>query len=399
LDPADIEDYEVAELTSKLIEARSPNPPGDVTAAADVALAYLGAHGLAHRLVRPASDRLNLLASVEATTPGPHVVLSGHLDTFPLSPGQQARASAPDAPPAVYGRGASDMKGGVAAFLVLLRHFARHRDDWAGRLTLCLVCDEETFGPHGIRSLLGDQSLFEADAVLTSEPSGRGMIRHGERGPVWGTVVFGGTPGHGAYSASGETNVIVRAGRFCDDLTVKFAGAFPRPTADTPVSGPGPEFHPGGDSVSLNVGTIEGGTKLNTKPSSCSVEIDVRVPVGVPALQTAEWLAQLATEHGGNYRPLVVCDGNVTDPSDSLFVAMAGAIRVETGLTAGLEVALGSTDARHWRRRGIPVAQYGADPLAQAMPDEHVPVHELGEIARVHARTAAALLTTEQMRS
>jgi acetylornithine deacetylase/succinyl-diaminopimelate desuccinylase-like protein len=105
------------------------------------------------------------------------------------------------------------------------------------------------------------------------------------------------------------------------------------------------------------------------------------------------WLTDLASEYGGTYQPSVVSEANASDPRGRVFTEMAAAVKVETGIQAEFEIALGTTDGRHWRRRGVPVAQYGADPLAQGTPGEHVSVTELGEIARVHARTALALLS------
>lgn len=386
----DVDAEEVGDLAWRMVRAASPNPPGGVNEVARVVTDYLDAQGLGHRHQRVASDRVNLVCTVESGRPGPHLVLSGHLDTFPHSAGQRlGRAVGPEGA-MVRGRGIADMKGGVAGFLVVLRALSRAGQPWRGRVTAVLVCDEETFGPHGARRLLLDRSLLDVDAVLTAEPSGRGRIRHGERGPVWGTVTFTGPAGHAAYATGTPSNPIEQAAAFAASVRAQFARAFPTADSSPPVL-PAPEAL----DASITVSTVHGGSKVNTHPPDCAVEVDVRVPLGVPSAAIVDWMTAYAHRCGGTYRCDVAADASTSDPEAPLFAAMREAVRVETGLQPVLETARGSTDGRLWRRHGVPVAQYGADPLMQATADERVSVHELGEIARVHARTAWTLLTDE----
>lgn len=370
-----IEATDVARLASGLMAAASPNPPGDVTAAASVATAHLDAHGIAYRRTQPVAGWWNITSSIEGNGPGPRMMFSGHLDTFPLLPGQRSGTSGE--PKRVYGRGAVDMKGGVAALLSAYSALNATRQHWPGSVGLCLVCDEETFGPHGARSLQQSWPGFAADAALSAEPSGRGVVRYGERGFVWGQATFAGDPGHAAY-ASPANNAIVRTGRFLSALAEWVE-----------TLAPGAE---GAHRPTLNVGTIRGGEKLNLQPSSCTAEIDLRVPFGIEAPPLADAIARIAVDFDGTFTLTHCYEANASDTAHPLFSAMSAAIKDVTGSDATFTLGLGCTDNRLWRGMGTPVGVYGGEPTLQGKVDEWIGFDELGEIARVHAQTTARFL-------
>src|SRR6185312_17393515 len=98
----------------------------------------------------------NLVARVGGAGPGRRLVFNGHLDTYPL--GDPAswtfRPTGEATGDRLYGRGASDMKGGIAASIVALAVLARHRDLWNGEAVLALAGDEESMGPLGTAHLI-----------------------------------------------------------------------------------------------------------------------------------------------------------------------------------------------------------------------------------------------------
>lgn len=390
LAPYGIRAHDIARLAADLIDAPSPNPPGDVRAALGVVSSFLDARRIPYRRIQSAVGLWDVVATVEGGRPGPRVMMSGHLDTFPfpLTAGRQPSGpnsrswGGPGKGDRVFGRGAVDMKGGVAALLSAFASLAPHAADLHGRLSICLVCDEETFGPHGARLVKRRWPHFAADAVLSGEPSGRGAIRHAERGFAWGTAYFPGDPGHAAY-ASASGNPIVRAGRFVDALA-SWVEALPQ------ASDPDPARRP-----TLNVGTIRGGEKLNLQPAFCTVEVDLRVPYGMTAAPLLPEIASRAERFGGRYTPTHAYDPSITDTGHPLVQAMAAAVREHVGLDARFTLGLGATDGRLWRAMGAPVAVYGSEPTLQGRPDEAVGVEELGEMGRVHAATALRLLSGE----
>src|ERR1700719_4663067 len=146
---------ELVDLTRRLVAAASPNPPCDVTQAAAAFLHTID--GVAVERFEPAPGIVNTVARIAGGRPGRRLVFNGHLDTFPI--GEDLGWSVPPlagvlADGRLYGRGVSDMKGGIAASLVAARVLAAHRESWPGEIVLTLAGDEENMGSLGTRWLL-----------------------------------------------------------------------------------------------------------------------------------------------------------------------------------------------------------------------------------------------------
>src|SRR5215204_4426956 len=133
--------------TRRLIAAASPNPPGDVTAAAAVAADLLATiSGARVRRYESAPGIVNLVAVVDSGRPGRRLCFNGHLDTFPI--GEDLGWTVPPLggdlrDGRLYGRGVSDMKGGIAASLLAVRAVGCRADAWAGQIVITLAGDEE----------------------------------------------------------------------------------------------------------------------------------------------------------------------------------------------------------------------------------------------------------------
>src|SRR5690625_599726 len=113
---------ELQELAQNLVDAESPNPPGDVRLPLEVAAKYFDKYEIPYARVSidPENKKVNLVARVIGAHPGPHLVLNAHLDVFPDSAGQKkstavTAATATKKSHHVVGRGAVDMKSGAAA--------------------------------------------------------------------------------------------------------------------------------------------------------------------------------------------------------------------------------------------------------------------------------------------
>ena len=126
-------DGELISLLSDLLKIPSDNPPGDTTALANFIIQYLDGFGVKGEVIVTKPGIANVVATIGEGSP--HLVLNGHLDTFPAEVGEEWSV-----PPysglvrdgRVYGRGAGDMKGGLAA---LLYSFARiSKTDFKGKL-------------------------------------------------------------------------------------------------------------------------------------------------------------------------------------------------------------------------------------------------------------------------
>src|SRR5690625_4114896 len=141
-----IPSQELQELAQNLVDAESPNPPGDVRLPLEVAAKYFDKHEIPYARVSidRENKKVNLVARVIGAHEGPHLVLNAHLDVFPDSAGQEksaqqtsagaSTATATETPAAsqksdhVVGRGAVDMKSGAAVFMVVMRLLNRSEE-------------------------------------------------------------------------------------------------------------------------------------------------------------------------------------------------------------------------------------------------------------------------------
>ena len=179
---------DVAVLCAELVRIPSGNPPGDTGPIADLIEARLKVNaGIACRRVVAKPPAVNLIAKLKHSRPGRHLVINGHLDTFPV--GETTGWTQDPLGGAVvgnrlYGRGSSDMKAGLAVGVMTLLLLAKHRDALAGELTLALVGDEETGGLWGTQYLLANEPDTVGDAMLSADAGSPDVLRFGEKGQL-----------------------------------------------------------------------------------------------------------------------------------------------------------------------------------------------------------------------
>ena len=394
----------VAELALRLVRAASPNPPGSTSDAADVAAAILKEHVPDAEIVRhePAPGIVNLAARIHGRGPGPRVIFNGHLDTYPVGAPEDWTVD----PSGVldgdrlYGRGASDMKGGIAAAILAFAALAKVRSHWCGELVLTLAGDEETMGPLGTRWLMDNLPWATGDAVLIADAGSPQVLRFGEKGFLWVEVVASGRPAHGAHVHRGD-NAIDRLRAALDRLsrlpdlvfdtpsTVREAIAASKPISE-PLAGVGEAEVLG--RCTVNIGQIQGGTSPNLVPARASAALDIRIPVGLSIKTVEEALTRALDEPGLSYQVMRRFAPNYTDPSHPLVVSCAAAARAVTGAPVAVNMRVGGSDARWFRMAGLPTVVYGPTPHGMGGPDEFVLVSDLDQVARVHALTAFDLL-------
>ena len=235
----------------------------------------------------------NIVATFEAGHPGRHLVLNGHIDVFPVADDGLGWTRDPWGGELVdgkiYGRGVADMKCGTSASIWTYIYLSRMKDQLNGRLTLTAVSDEETFGPYGARYLMEHHPEVHGDALLNGEPSSPFSVRFGEKGPLWleFTVIDGrrarrlharyGSATKIAMSLAGRLEELTAIRPELSDNIFRAVDAG-RSTMDRAMGkGAGAIV----DKVTLNIGTIKGGVKVNMVPSSATFEADIRLPLGV----------------------------------------------------------------------------------------------------------------------
>jgi len=394
------------EMTQALVRVASPNPPGDTTAVANVTHTLLAAiPGVEIRRVEPQPGIVSLIARVRANSPGRRLIFIGHLDSFPLGDG--AGWIAPPLSGALhdgrlYGRGVSDMKGGVACSILAAALLAEVPQAWSGEVVLTLAGDEENMGSLGTGHLLERVPEAKGDANICGDVGSPMVVRFGEKGLLWIEVEARGAAAHGAHVHKGvnaidRLRVALDRVKDLERLPVEAPASLTRAIAAArPVS---EELSGSGEAetlsrVTVNIGTIEGGVSPNLVPTHALARVDIRLPVGITTSVLEDRLnAWLAPLDGVTWRALRRFEPNFTDPGHEIVARVRAAAEEVLGMAPAVNMRVGGSDSRWYRMHGVPTVVYGLTPFNMGGPDEHILVDELKAVAKVHALAAFDFLT------
>lgn len=394
------------ELTQRLVRIASPNPPSDTVEIADVAEGLLTAiPGLELTRIEPARRVVSLVGRIRGNGPGRRLIFNGHLDTFPVGEdlgwtvnplGGQIKDGK------IYGRGVSDMKGGLACSILAASLLARHAEAWSGEIVLTLAGDEENMGSLGTGFLLDRVPQAKGDANICGDVGSPMVVRYGEKGLYWLEVEAVGRPSHGAHVHKG-INAIDRLRAALDQIkrleslpvnapkvigrTIEQARAI-----SEPLSGAGESEVL--QKVTVNIGTISGGISPNLVPTRATAELDIRLPVGVTTALLDDklhgWLSPL---EGVSWRVRRRFEPNYTDPDHEIVRCVVRAAQEAMGRTPAINMRIGASDSRWYRQHGVPTVVFGLTPHNMGGPDEYILVDELRSVAKVHTLAAYDFLS------
>jgi len=401
----EIRDREVLDLACRLVKIPSENPPGDVGEVAAFIEEYLSSAGIGVERHEPAPGKISLIARIGRDS-GRELVFNGHMDVVPA--GDRSRwgfdpflGEVRDG--YLLGRGASDMKGGLAGMVYAFLKLADHEDQLNGRLTLTCVPDEETGGEYGTGYLVSRNIAIGSSAVI-AEPTGIGFIDIGQKGALWLRVTVYGRPAHGSLSPYAGESAILKAADLIRELLTSITKLSPRIPGDLKpiiresreaaerllgIRGVGKII----DHATINFGVIRGGTKINVVPESCEVEVDIRVPIGLTTDQIASRVEEVVSRYGGEVVYLQRSQPNYTSPNSEIVKIAAKNVERLTGVSPRLFVQWASSDARFYRMRGVPTIHYGPAELHTIHGyDERVRADEVVKACKVYAGIAADYL-------
>jgi len=265
---------DAVQLTKDLLHFDTVNPPGQERDCAHMAGRLLESWGFAVQFSEFEKDRTSVIARAGGSDAKPPLCLTGHLDVVPL--GTRKWSKDPFAGEAqgdmLYGRGASDMKAGVAAMLVAARSFAKKLNNTPG-LVLVLTASEEN-GCVGSRHLaMLPELMGKAGAIVVGEPtSNYPMVGH--KGSIKFHASFNGVSAHGSMPQLG-VNAIYKAAKAIAKLEEFQFGVKEHPVMGLPT---------------MNVGTVEGGSGVNLVPDLARIGVDIRT---VPGTDHKALLARL----------------------------------------------------------------------------------------------------------
>lgn len=392
---------ELFELCSHLVQIPSENPPGDTSKLATFIRDHLTARGIAVEWHEPMAGRPNLVATIGSGTP--NVVLSGHLDEFPAGQGwTRPPFSGAIEDGRIWGRGAGDMKAGLATALTIASLVRELDIQLAGRLTLAFASDEETGGAWGTQWLLANVPAVRGDACLIGESSGTWSAGIGEKGVLWLRLRASGVSGHAAYRQGTSAVAAVRGALAAIEPMHGRRGRADKAVARVIAGQRGAAERRWGrgtgrlaDTVTLSVGTLEGGGQVNLIPAAALAEVDFRVPPGLTTAAVegeARRRIKQATRGKVEVDVFNQCDPYVTPPEATLVeLVLANAKQLNRRRVLPV-VRLGYTDGRFFRRAGIPTVVYGPAVSNMGGPDEYIETADLLEVAAVHAGAVLDML-------
>lgn len=327
-------------------------------------------------------DVENLYARAGAS--GPNLCFAGHTDVVP--PGNLAAWSVPPFAAVIrdgvlYGRGAVDMKGGVACFVAAaLRHIARNGGTPKGSISLLITGDEEGPSVNGTIKVLDwlQRRGEKLDACIVGEPSNPNAlgdeIKIGRRGSLNGDIVVHGLQGHAAYPQKAD-NPVPKLARMIDRLSTTeldqgSASFEPSRLVVTVISVP---------NTATNVIPAEARAKFNIRYNDHWSRPRMEARIG-------EICSAAAAEVGARFEVSFSGTGDVflTKPGP-LVQTMVQAVAAETGRTPALTTGGGTSDARFIKDH-CPVVEFGLINATIHQVDEHTSVADLEALTEIYGR-------------
>jgi succinyl-diaminopimelate desuccinylase len=303
-----------------------------------------------------------------------HFAFAGHLDVVPPGDGWESGPFAPEIRGNIlYGRGACDMKGSIAAFVAAIPA------DHAGRISLIITGDEEGPALYGTRALITymEEQQLVPDLCLVGEPTSAqrlgDMIKIGRRGSAYFKIIVPGTQGHVAYPHLADNPVpkLVRILKAIDDV----------------VLDEGTDWFQASNIEITNIDV--GNTVGNVIPGQASANLSIRFNDTHSGASLTAMIETIATTETPQARVEARISGEpfLTQPGE-LSALVGEAIRSVTGLEAELSTTGGTSDARFLSRL-CPVVEFGLPNATMHKLDEAVALEDLTDITRIYTAIIA----------
>ena len=255
------EKKELNDLLRSLIQIESVNPPGNENQIADFIKKFLLKNNIHSELVPLEESRSSVIVKIEGEEER-DITFCGHIDTVrvkeedwtkPVFEGLIENGK-------MYGIGASDMKGGVAAILYTAVLLKRRGIVPKKTVQLALTADEE-WAYRGAKNLVDGGYFDRTDFLIITEPSNL-QVSTGEKGELWMRAKFFGKSAHGSTPEVG-VNTVIPGSEFVMNVTERYEKIF--------------EADPFWGKVSVNIGQFHGGVQVNIVPNYSEIQLDFRV--------------------------------------------------------------------------------------------------------------------------
>lgn len=316
----------------------------------------------------------------------PLLVFLGHTDVVP--PGPLAAWHTPPFEPTIrdgklYGRGAADMKGGIAAFVTAVERFIHCYPEHKGSIAIMMTSDEEGIATNGVVKMVEvlEQRGDKIDWCLVGEPSSDqkigDVIRVGRRGSLCAKLTVLGIQGHVAYPELAENPIH------------RFAPALKELTEE--VWDQGNAFFP---PTRLQVSNINGGTGAeNIIPGQLEIQFNLRFCTELDEITIKNRTQAILDKHGFNYQIQWRLSGNPFLTSQGLLInATHAAIKTVCGFETQDDTGGGTSDGRFIAPTGAQVIELGPLNASIHKVNEHIGLDELETLSRVYEQILVNLL-------
>ena len=374
---------EILKFVEKLVSIPTENPPSSGYArCADAIVDKLSEIGL--EVYRHGDCILAYFGTGHKT-----LYLHGHYDTVPASSTDQFNPYVKAGK--LYGRGSSDMKGGLASMIYAVKAVKECGIKLEGKICLTLVPDEETGGSRGSRYLV-DKKLLGRDGIgmLMPEPTG-GIVWCANRGAISLRIAVKGRSAHVGLQHQG-INAFEQMMKVASAY-IKIKKNVERTTTKFKIE-PEAARH----SILLLGGLVKGGTNFNAVPAECSFTLDRRInPEEDLVVEKNRLLSEVARQKRAgidlDFEVLQEGESSASSEDSPVARALSDSIVEVQGRPPSFEMCPGLLETRFYARKGIPAYAYGPGLLTVSHgPYEYVETKSILKCAGVYALTAIRLL-------
>ena len=383
----------VVDLLSNLVAIPSVNPMGrDLTGpiyfeanVTEYIRQFFAKLGCPHEVIEVSPGRCNVLARYESPGATQTFLLDAHQDTVPVD-GMTIPPFEPTIKDGrIYGRGSSDVKGGMAAMLWAFRRLVLEKPAGAANVIMSCTCDEEAT-TTGINDLVrywqdgdGRSTLLneKPDAAIIAEPTLLDVVV-AHRGVTRFVISTAGRACHSSDPTQG-VNAIYRMARLVSCLE-EYAAELPGRSPAHPLCGP----------ATLSVGLISGGASVNVVPDECSIEVDRRLTPGDNADEAYDDIRNFLTsklDFEFDMQPPYIVSPTLSNEDNGW---LADGLQQHISEVAGPHASVGVPYGTHASRTcaaGVPSVVFGPGSIDQAhTKDEWIEIDQLEKASEVYFR-------------
>jgi len=378
---------ELFQILQELIQKNSENPPGEEEAIAKLVQSILQKNDIQAELSWAGPARPNVIARLKGREGGLKMLFNGHLDTVPSGPGwAEDPFGGTIRDGKLFGRGAADMKSGMAAMMYSAIVLKRMGAPFSGELILSFNVDEELQNA-GMKKFLTEN--ISADYAIIGEPTGLNICI-GHRGCARYRLKTYGTPGHTSFVVHPD-NAIYKMAKLVVALETLAKDIYGR---IDPLMG----------NASMTVSQIQGGTGVNIVPCLCEIFIDRRM---FPGETYADLLKEIDTCIAKAAEPLDVkynlecyqyVPATVIGSDDPFVLRLMSVAAKVRGKETPVEIFEATCEAPFLAiDKGIATIIFGPGSIAQAhVIDEHVELDEVEKAALIYINLALDMLKGEK---